>query len=473
MTDPELYIPVDDTIKDFIGHLMAHPRTILSAKFGDGKTYFLQKFHDDKYVHDHFRILTLYPINYQVADNKDIFDLIKYDLLLQLIQNKMVSEEYEVRDDIIASFFLQHNNVDVLNMVLTGVNMVSPGIQEVSALIHALQCTKLFKSFFGKYNEYKVNNTPAGNAFAYVQKINNHFVYENDVITSIIRDVISIYKRNHVNERVVLVVEDMDRLDPAHLFRILNILSAHMDYTYRCIGEENAGWLNKFDVDNIVLVFDYNNTKKIFHHFYGEHTDFKGYISKFTTNGYFSYSLSEKRRDYINEQIREVINLPQKICEKLIPDTYFEGKTIREISEALRDINSQILTHPEYQSTSVKCYLPIQLLQVMVVLRRLGVLDEEIKTRFIDVLILNTTLMLPYLGGYVLHQRKDGFLIDVEIRDFNKYADGHTRANVYRIESLQDDGRAIFHKESISAYDEQSDKIILDTISAMLKYVGR
>lgn len=34
-------IPIEEKIKDFKIHLDSHPRTILSAKFGDGKSYFL------------------------------------------------------------------------------------------------------------------------------------------------------------------------------------------------------------------------------------------------------------------------------------------------------------------------------------------------------------------------------------------------------------------------------------------------
>ena len=36
-------IPVDERMLEFKRHLDCHPRTILSAKFGDGKSYFLNK----------------------------------------------------------------------------------------------------------------------------------------------------------------------------------------------------------------------------------------------------------------------------------------------------------------------------------------------------------------------------------------------------------------------------------------------
>lgn len=37
------YIPVDDAMQRFEDHLLSHDRVVLSAKFGDGKTFFLNK----------------------------------------------------------------------------------------------------------------------------------------------------------------------------------------------------------------------------------------------------------------------------------------------------------------------------------------------------------------------------------------------------------------------------------------------
>ena len=63
----ELYIPVDDAIIEFRKHLLTHPRTILSAKYGDGKSFFLREFEKDEKVQEHFVFLKLFPVNYQVV----------------------------------------------------------------------------------------------------------------------------------------------------------------------------------------------------------------------------------------------------------------------------------------------------------------------------------------------------------------------------------------------------------------------
>jgi predicted NACHT family NTPase len=53
-------------------------RIIFSAKFGAGKTYFLKKFFQ-KYSDDYEPIF-LYPVNYQVSANEDIFELVEVSL---------------------------------------------------------------------------------------------------------------------------------------------------------------------------------------------------------------------------------------------------------------------------------------------------------------------------------------------------------------------------------------------------------
>lgn len=66
-------------------------RLILSGKFGSGKTTFINKFFDTAESYECIRIA---PVNYTVAANEDVFELIKYDVLFQLI-GKIELEEKE------------------------------------------------------------------------------------------------------------------------------------------------------------------------------------------------------------------------------------------------------------------------------------------------------------------------------------------------------------------------------------------
>jgi len=81
----------------------------------------------------------------------------------------------------------------------------------------------------------------------------------------------------------VLIIDDLDRLDPEHIFRILNILSCHNDHFES----------NKFGFNKVILVCDINNIEFIYKHKYGDKVDFVGYIEKFYTYEPFHYSLKE------------------------------------------------------------------------------------------------------------------------------------------------------------------------------------
>jgi hypothetical protein len=56
-------------------------------------------------------------------------------------------------------------------------------------------------------------------------------------------------------KRFVLVFEDMDRVNPAHIFRILNVISAHMDYGYKYGVSPKSCSLagNKFGVMQVIF----------------------------------------------------------------------------------------------------------------------------------------------------------------------------------------------------------------------------
>lgn len=107
----DFIIPINSAIKSFYSHLLANPRTILSSKFGDGKSYFLENFKNTDFVKEQFVFLTIYPVNYQVASNEDIFNLIKRDILFQLMLNNMISNAVVIPKDIALWFYLQITSV--------------------------------------------------------------------------------------------------------------------------------------------------------------------------------------------------------------------------------------------------------------------------------------------------------------------------------------------------------------------------
>lgn len=163
--------------------------------------------------------------------------------------------------------------------------------QTNQSLFGVFMVIKWLKSLKDKVNEFKKEVDQTVLLDDYLAKFDKTSVYENDIITKIIRDNIISYERRN-NKKVVLVIEDMDRLDPAHLFRIMNVFSAHMDYGYRnMLPIDNTLFDNKFGVSNVVFVMHEDNTKALFHHFYGEKAVCRNSITRI-----FSNSCWKKRR---------------------------------------------------------------------------------------------------------------------------------------------------------------------------------
>jgi len=55
---------------------------------------------------------------------------------------------------------------------------------------------------------------------------------------------------------------------------------------------------NRFGLDKVVFVMHYDNAEAIFHHFYGDRADFAGYIHKFCSSNYFTFSLKDECEKY-------------------------------------------------------------------------------------------------------------------------------------------------------------------------------
>lgn len=197
-------------------------------------------------------------------------------------------------------------------------------------------------------------------------------------------------------------MEDLDRLDPAHLFRILNIFSAHIDYGYKLMNRPNetlAG--NKFGFDNVVFVADFSNIRKIFKHFYGEQTDFNGYIGKFLSSAPYNYSIREIRKNYIYDYLERKINCPRKLIEAIVTEEMLESKTIRECIQAF-DISSQVVNVPTYKVKKWEIRLDITILKLLSIMRRLKIEDDEILKVAANLFYVDANDFCKYVAPFML-----------------------------------------------------------------------
>lgn len=461
------YIPIDNAIKDFEFHLKSHPRTILSAGFGEGKTFFL---HQCRNTISDYVFLTLYPVNYQVATNEDIFDLIKRDILFQLFMNDILKPGYRIPTRTAISFFIS-NPINYWEWIIDTV--ASLDYPDDIALKVIPKVSKLFKKAYDSFEKFceknGINETDKI-CLDLWKKIEEKGIYENDVITRLIVDSIKIWKEKNPNKKIVLLVEDLDRIDPAHLFRILNILSAHIDYSYKygLSPERDTVVGNKFGVDNIVCVLDYNNLISIFRHFYGEYTSWEGYISKFSTKGYFQYSLTEEKCKYFYSKAASFCGLDSSLIKEFISEEIVKNTSMRQLNAALGEIDSQFIPVSDYYQKGVRKVYPMNLLKFFVIVRRLGKQNSEIVELVMKTLKVKPELKELILPYYFLKTNSELKVISLGEKDKSGY--------LIQYDYTQNDHETKFKggKCLLSGYDMDAKyPSIQELVLYMLNNVGR
>lgn len=343
----EEMIDVEPICRQFKQYIEIDNRCILSAKFGDGKSYFLSKF--TQMFSDEYLFITIYPVNYQVMGNGEIFELIKRDILLKLLSEKaIINKKINYTKSFKSAYYLSQNYKEVIGNLI----QIIPQFNFCGFDIDLGNIHKGIKSISDGYKEWekKINETEEERADKFIKDFNYRkgSINEFDTISQLIYNIISYYKKSS-KKKVVLIIEDLDRIDPAHIFRILNVFSAHFD-------NQSYGENNKYNFDKIITVCDYDNIKNIYHHVYGYKTDFIGYISKFSNREPFHYSIVKYVKDYILSHLldkdllvyKEICNvLCDNIISTLIKETDFYNlrivkQRLLKSKRAVKDINIKL-----------------------------------------------------------------------------------------------------------------------------------
>lgn len=412
----DFIVPVAPAIQEFKDHLKCHPRTILSARYGDGKSYFLDAFIKNEDVLKEFLFIKLYPVNYQVLENRDIFEVVKYDILMQMGLQDMIDLSYDVSSRDAFFYCMKNHGLDLVESLFDIAGSIE-GVSLVKAIGKIGKSTvgfvKEIKDAAKEYKDYKAGDRSILDK--YMDTADGIAIYEEDLITKIIKGNLEQWKQKeeNKNKKVVLLLEDMDRIDPAHLFRVLNIFSAHMDYSYKYgVKPDDSLIGNKFGFDNVVMVIHYENLKSIFSHFYGPNTCFEGYIHKFANKGKFVYSLKAESVKYYYGCLNKLSQIPEDVLRQILPEERLRQRTLREMSNSLDNIQEQ-----RKPVTGVKYDITI----VMACMRRLGFSDNEIIGSVRQASNQDMSRWMSYLYPYLKHLGKlrgaDMHLID---KDGNK-----------------------------------------------------
>lgn len=296
-------INITKSLESFHDKITRESKVVLSARFGDGKTYFLNEFRE-KYNKE-FSFFTVYPVNYSVAENADIFEYIKRDILVQLMQQEVIDDTSINLDTFTHALFNKDTAKELVHFLLE--------CFPASAITK-----KLADKVFGVYHDYKKEEHSAAKYVSSFQ--NGKGLYEMDAYSLLITKILGTIKN-----KKVLIIEDLDRLDPAHLFRILNVLAAHIDNP-EYDAQTNS---NKFGFDTIIIVMDYETSAHLFHHFYGDNANYEGYMQKFTNGVPFRYSITELARQELISMLKEHIDI-DIVDLKIISTTWLKGNTEKE-----------------------------------------------------------------------------------------------------------------------------------------------
>ena len=295
-------IDISQNIQDFKQVFENESRSIFSARFGDGKSYFLKEFmksYDEK--DNDYYFITLHPVNYVVEENRDVIEYVKRDILFQLIKDNRIYDFKEGYDKIFDAVC----NVESLFKLADFAASIIP----VKGLKEGYEALKgLVSTIDEKRKEQDVLHVADDYLNGFYGKMGS--ISECDAFTCLIQKSLK-----QTKAKSVLIIEDLDRIDPAPLFRIMNVLSSQVDNPY--YSEVPHG--NKFGFDKIILVMDYEIARHLFHHFYGKEANYEGYMNKFLNTLPYSYSIREEAHRQVRQKIfdicktEEVLSLDQSL----------------------------------------------------------------------------------------------------------------------------------------------------------------
>lgn len=304
-------------------------KILFSAPFGSGKSTFLEYYFKERT--DEYNLFTLYPVNYSVASNEDIFKYIKADILLQLLATDVEFDKESISFIQATEEYIYFKPKEAILSFLDKVSSINP---KTSLLRKALGKLNLLAKEIKEYQkEQEINDKDK--AIEFIRDIyeKEGSLFEDNFFTQLIRQLLGQLKAASSKQNV-LIIEDLDRMDPDHIFRILNVISAHYD-TFKFSDEDV--FPNKFGFDKILIVCDLKNIQSIYHHKYGAETEFRGYIDKYFSSKPFEFSNLNSIKKYLEKTVQEINNKRHKdpridaygTIIKILLET--DGLTLREM----------------------------------------------------------------------------------------------------------------------------------------------
>ena len=288
----ELFVTPNNEFSEFIKQ-RKNDRVIFSGKYGSGKTTFLNTFFLPEnqtgiFGSEKYDVYKISPVNYSISSNEDIVKYIKYDIVIQFLKKSKGIKEINLRYlDTLPQYVL--NNLP--KVAATILHMIPKVGKDLATVFEKVN--ELLENFKAYHKD--VIATDGDVMIKYLEELESKdgSIYENDVISKIISSVIE-----EEPKESILIVDDLDRLDPEHIFRILNVFAAHLGL------EATTEWNNKFSFKKIIIVCDIKNLRCLFHHKHGIEVDFNGYIDKFYSSDIYHFD----NKEAITSIIKNIVN---------------------------------------------------------------------------------------------------------------------------------------------------------------------
>lgn len=413
-------IPIDKESKRFLSHIniQENKRIIFSGPFGSGKTTFLHEFFKES---EKYTPIFLRPINYSIASNKDILEYIKVDILYELIKFATI-EDIQFSNKELLPGFIASEIYPIVCELVTMIPVIGKPLKNILGIL---------QNSIKQYKEYKEENNKS-ELSEFNKLVETHIkekgnIFEVNDMTIAIRNILDKY-RTEAKREIVLIIDDLDRIDPEHIFRILNVFACNADCSlYR--EELN----NKFGFDKIMVVCDISNLRFLFAHKYGGSTDFCGYIDKF-------YSLNIHYFSLKNEIIEALPNIIKNFNDKHKRHGNYDQKSIAQYIltdlilnnliniRSLHNLNTLIFDSHKYRYNSILIQNDDSAYVIYQILKAIYITDEsliailaKLKSSTSNNIYphANTSLILGYFCYFVNYlqtkqKAEDNFTISIE-----------------------------------------------------------
>lgn len=287
---PEIFGEVGNFFLEHL-ELTDNDRVLFSGMFGIGKTTFLNHFFEQTEIKKKYNIFHLYPVNYSVLSNDDIFKYIKYDILYQMLERKLLQNKSNLDFLNDEPSFVRNNLGNITSLLLLLIPKMGKQLYQLKEEIQ-----KLHKAFLNFKVEDDADENEAINNLINSYNKSDGELHEFNVVTKIIHS--KLYDLRQAGKENILIIDDLDRIDPKHVFRLFNVFAAHFDTK----NDDK----NKFGFDKIIFVCDVKNVRNIYSHVYGIKTDFNGYIDKYYSREVFHF-----------DNIKNIQSLLKNLFEKI------------------------------------------------------------------------------------------------------------------------------------------------------------